>query len=93
VKAAEAAAIGLANHVYPATELRTRGLEAARLIASKGPAAVRAAKLAAQRGANLDLYAACSVETDMFVQAFATQDRKEGMSAFLEKRPAKFEGR
>jgi enoyl-CoA hydratase len=92
VKAAEAAAIGLANQVYPAAELRARGLEAARLIASKGPAAVRAAKLAVQRGANLDLFAACALETDLFVQAFATRDRKEGMSAFLEKRPAKFEG-
>jgi len=93
VKAAEAAAIGLANQVYPAVELRARGLEAARLIASKGPAAVRAVKLAVQRGANLDLFAACALETDLFVQAFATRDRKEGMSAFLEKRPAKFEGR
>jgi enoyl-CoA hydratase len=91
VKASEAAAIGLANQVYPAAELRARGLEAARLIASKGPAAVRAAKLAVQRGANLDLFAACALETDLFVQAFATRDRKEGMSAFLEKRPAKFE--
>ena len=93
VKADEALRIGLANHVYPAAELRTKGLEAARLIASKGPAAVRVAKLAMQRGANLDLFAACALETDLFVQAFATRDRKEGMSAFLEKRPAKFEGR
>lgn len=93
VKAAEAAAIGLANQVYPAAELRTRGLEAARLIASKGPAAVRVAKLAVQRGANLDLFAACALETDLFVQAFTTRDRKEGMNAFLEKRPAKFTGR
>jgi enoyl-CoA hydratase len=92
VNAAEAAAIGLANQVYPATELRTKGLELARLIASKGAAAVRVAKLAVQRGANLDLFAACALETDLFVQAFATRDRKEGMSAFLEKRPAKFEG-
>ena len=93
VKADEALRVGLANHVYPAAELRTRGLEAARLIASKGPAAVRVTKLAVQRGANLDLFAACALETDLFVQAFATRDRKEGMSAFLEKRPAKFEGR
>ena len=93
VKADEALRVGLANHVYPAAELRARGLEAARLIATKGPAAVRAAKLAVQRGANLDLFAACALETDLFVQAFATRDRQEGMSAFLEKRPTKFEGR
>ena len=92
VKAAEAAAIGLANHVYPASELREKGLEAARLIAAKGPAAVRLVKQAVLRGGNLDLYAACALESDLFAQAFGTQDRKEGMSAFIEKRPAKFTG-
>jgi enoyl-CoA hydratase len=93
VNADEAAAIGLANHVYPAPELRTKGLEMARAIASKGPVAVRLAKQAVQRGGNLDLFAACALETELFAQAFTTQDRKEGMSAFLEKRPAKFSGR
>ena len=92
VKAQEAAAIGLANHVYPSTELAAKGLEMARAIASKGPVAVRLAKQAAQRGANLDLFAACALETDLFAQAFASSDRKEGMSAFIEKRPAKFSG-
>jgi len=93
VKAQEAAAIGLANHVYPASELRAKGFEMARTISAKGPVAVRLAKRAVQNGLNLDLFAACALETDLFVQAFATRDRKEGMSAFLEKRPAKFEGR
>ena len=93
VRADEAAAIGLANHVVPASELGAKGLEMARAIASKAPAAVRLAKQAVQRGASLDLFAACALETDFFAQAFATQDRKEGMSAFLEKRPAKFTGR
>ena len=54
---------------------------------------MRLAKQAVQRGVNLDLFAACALETDLFAQAFGTQDRKEGMSAFLEKRPAKFTGR
>lgn len=93
VKAAEAAAIGLANHVYPAAELKAQGLEIARTIASKGPVAVRLAKQAVQHGANLDLFAACALETDLFGQAFTTQDRAEGMTAFLEKRPAKFRNR
>jgi len=92
VKAAEAATIGLASHIYPASELMAKGLEAARTIAAKGPIAVRLAKRAVQRGANLDLFTACALETDLFAQAFGTQDRKEGMSAFLEKRPAKFSG-
>lgn len=93
VKADEASAIGLVNHVCPAAELKARGLEAARTIAAKGPAAVRLAKQAVLRGENLDLFAACGLETDLFAQAFLTQDRKEGMSAFLEKRPARFSGK
>ena len=92
VTAQEAVAIGLANHVYPASELRVKGLEMARAILTKSPLAVRLAKRAVQNGLNLDLFAACSLETDLFVEAFAGEDRQEGMSAFLEKRPAKFEG-
>jgi enoyl-CoA hydratase len=93
VKAAEAAAMGLANQVCPASELRAKGLEMARLIAAKGPAAVRFAKQAVLRGSNLDLFAACAVETDLFAQAFGTRDQKEGMSAFLEKRAPRFTGK
>ena len=92
VKAQEAVAIGLANHVYPASELRAKGFEMARMISAKGSIAVRLVKRAVQNGLNLDLFAACALETDLFVQTFATRDRKEGVSAFLEKRPAKFEG-
>jgi len=93
VKAPEAAAIGLVNHVYPASELRAKGFELARLIATKGPVAVRLVKEAVRRGGNLDLFTACALETDLFAQAFGTQDRKEGMTAFLEKRPARFTGK
>ena len=93
VKADEALAVGLANHVHPAGELRDKGLELARTIASKGPAAVRLVKQAVQRGRNFDLFAACALETALFAEAFGAEDRKEGMRAFLEKRPAKFTGR
>ena len=92
VRADEAVRIGLANHVYPATELGTRGLEMARLIASRAPLAVRFAKEAAQRGQHLDLTTACALESGLFALASATQDQKEGMRAFLEKRAAKFKG-
>jgi len=93
VKAEEAAAIGLANQICPAAELKAKGLEVARAIAARGPVAVRLAKQAVQRGASLDLSAACALETGLFAQAFSTQDRVEGMSAFLAKRPARFSGR
>ena len=93
VKAEEAAAIGLVNRVYPASELRTKGLEMARLIAAKSPVAVRLVKQAVRRGGNLDLFTACALETDLFAQAFGFRDRAEGMTAFLEKRPARFSGK
>ena len=92
VRADEALRIGLANHVYPAPELRAKGLELARLVASRAPLAVRFAKEAAQRGQHLDLGTACALESSLFALACATEDQKEGMSAFLEKRAAKFGG-
>lgn len=93
VKAQEAVAIGLANRIYPASGLRAGGLEMARAILAKSPMAVRLAKRAVQNGLNLDLFAACALETDLFVEAFAGDDRKEGMRAFLDKRTARFSGK
>jgi enoyl-CoA hydratase len=92
VKAAEALAMGLANHIFSASELKAKGLEMARVIAAKGPVAVRLAKEAVKRGGNLDLFTACALESDLFARAFGSADRKEGMAAFLEKRPARFSG-
>ncbi len=93
VKADEAVAIGLANEKVAQAELRARGLALATLIASRGPVAVRLAKEAWRRGQSLDLAQACAIESDLFGLAFATEDQKEGMQAFLEKRPAAFRGR
>lgn len=93
VGADEALRIGLANHVHPAAELRSQGIEMARRIAAASPVAVRLAKQAAQRGQDIDLANACVFESHAFALAFATADQKEGMRAFLEKRTAKFKGR
>ena len=93
VKADEAVRIGLANEQVPAASLREHGLALARTIASRGPVAVRLAKEAWRRGQGLDLAQACAVEADLFALAFATDDRREGLRAFLEKRPAIFHGR
>lgn len=92
VRAEEAQAIGLVTQVVPAASLMETGLAAARSIAAKGPLAVRLAKQAVQHGADLDLANACAYETAQFALAFATADQKEGMRAFLEKRPARFNG-
>ena len=90
MKAQEALAVGLVNHVYSTADLQNEGMAAARTIAAKGPAAVRLAKQAVQQGRDLDLRAACALESDLFGQAFGTQDSSEGMHAFLEKRQPKF---
>jgi enoyl-CoA hydratase len=93
IKPDEALRIGLVNEIVPAAELTEKGLAVARLIAAKAPVAVRVAKQAVQRGLDLDLANACVLESSLFALAFGTADRKEGMTAFLEKRAAKFEGR
>jgi enoyl-CoA hydratase len=93
MKADEALAVGLANHVYPPESLMEEALKTARTIASKGPVAVRLAKEAVQRGQDLDLDNGCVLESDAFALCFATADQKEGMAAFVEKRKAGFQGR
>ncbi len=93
VKAEEALAIGLVTRLVPAGELRNTGLAIARTIAAKGPVAVRLAKQAVVQGGDMSLANACAHETAMFALAFATEDQREGMQAFLGKRPARFSGR
>lgn len=93
IKADEALRIGLVNQVVAPEQLRDKGLEIARMIASKGPVAVRLTKQIVQRGQDLDLANACQQEAYAFGLTCATADQKEGMKAFLEKRPARFTGR
>ncbi|MDW7709008.1 MAG: enoyl-CoA hydratase-related protein [Deferrisomatales bacterium] len=92
VRAEEARQIGLANHVFAGEVLMEEAMKMARVVASKGPAAVRLAKEGVQRGQDLDLDNACILESDLFSLCFATEDQKEGMGAFLEKRKAQFRG-
>jgi enoyl-CoA hydratase len=93
VKADEALRIGLVNQVVAPEELRATGLALARTVVSKGPVAVRLTKQIVQRGQDMDLTNACQQEAYAFALTCATEDQKEGMKAFLEKRPAKFTGR
>lgn len=93
VKAEEAKAIGLVNHVYPAADLLQRGLELARLLLTKPPLPIKLAKQMVQHGLDMNLSGATLWETDGFGLAFATDDRHEGMAAFLEKRVPRFTGR
>jgi len=93
VDAAEAWRIGLVNRVVPAAELMTVSRELAGKIAGKGEISLRLAKEAVDRGVELDLDRANACEADLFGLCFATEDQKEGMQAFLEKRPAVFRDR
>jgi len=92
VDAAQAKAIGLVLDVVPADALLAHVREKARKIASKGPLAVAQAKRVLRRGAEPDLATANELERQAFAVLFGSVDAKEGMRAFLEKRPAQWKG-
>ena len=93
LKATEALRVGLVNQIVPPGTLIERGLELARMIAAKGPLAVAQCKHLIQHGLDLDLENALRLESDNFALLCATDDKREGMTAFVEKRPARFTGR
>lgn len=93
IKADRAAAIGLANAVYPLDDLLEAARSIARVIASKGPLAVGAAKRSLNRGYDLTLEVGMEFEAMLFGTMFKTEDMREGTAAFLEKREARFAGK
>ena len=93
IDAARAKEIGLALDVMPLAKLLPHARAALERVAKKGPLAVRRAKEAIDRGADLDLADGLEIERKLFSDLFASTDRSEGMKAFLEKRPPVFTGR
>jgi enoyl-CoA hydratase len=93
IDAAEALRIGLVDLVFPAAELRARVLEMAGRMAEKSPVALRMAKAAVRAAAEMPLHAGLAYERELFVTCFASEDRSEGVGAFLEKRVPTFRGR
>jgi len=93
IGAEEAREIGLVDMVVGADELMEAALKMARTIASKGQVAVRLAKIAINRGCDMDLASGIAYEAEVFAECFATEDQKEGMKAFLEKRKPRFTGK
>jgi len=93
IDANEAHRIGLVNRVVSGEILMNTVREFARNIASKGPIALRLIKTCVDTGLDQPLDAALSFETRQFGTVIATEDKEEGITAFLEKRPAKFQGR
>ncbi len=91
--AEDALRMGLVNKVFPHEELLPRARETAAKIASKAPLAIAAVRRAILRGADVPLPTACELEAAAFAGLFGSGDQQEGMSAFLEKRPPRFEGR
>jgi len=93
ITTAEAQSIGLVNRVVPRDQVMDEAKAMAKLIASKGPLAIRAAKKAINKGLNLTLYQGLDVETDCFSGLMDTEDKREGTTAFLEKRKPVFKGK
>ncbi len=90
--AQDALKFGLVNRVCDPMTLLDEVLERARIIASKAPLSVRALKRVVHGGAALPLDQAMDLELEAYNQLFRTEDRREGVAAFNEKRPAVFRG-
>ena len=93
IDAQRARAIGLVLEVVPLPQLLPHARATLERVAKKGPLAVRRAKEAIDRGAELELTDGNRVEQELFADLFETADRREGMTAFVEKRPPTFTGR
>ncbi|MDR3259133.1 MAG: enoyl-CoA hydratase/isomerase family protein [Fusobacteriaceae bacterium] len=89
INAEEAYRIGLVNKVVPLADLISTAKATAKKIISKGSYAVTLAKNCVNTGLDVDLASGSKYELEAFSLLFSTDDKKEGMGAFLEKRPAK----
>ena len=93
VSAEEAARLGIVARVFPAGRAREETQALAELIASRAPLGVRWVKRVIDQGMDASLETAVYLEGESAGHTFATWDRGEGMRAFLERRPPKFEGK
>jgi enoyl-CoA hydratase len=93
IDASEAERSGLVSRVVPADQLMTEAMKIATKIASLSHPVVKAAKQVVNAAAEMPLHAGLKLERDQFHLMFDLSDQKEGMAAFLEKRPAKFDNR
>ncbi len=93
IQAQEALRMGLVEVVVPRDQLRSKTLEVANAMAGKSPVALRLAKEAVKMALRTGLDEGLRREAFMFLLAFASEDKAEGVSAFLEKREPEFKGR
>jgi enoyl-CoA hydratase/carnithine racemase len=93
IEAREAYAMGLVNQIAPRKEWLEKAIELAQVVARRPPLAVRLGKQAVQAADETTLAAGLAYERRLYELAMATEDRLEGMTAFLEKRRPEFRGR
>jgi enoyl-CoA hydratase len=93
ISAGQAKDLGLLNDVFPAGELQSRVHAVAAQIAQKSPIALRMAKEAVKTASRMNLREGLDRETDLFCLTFGSEDKAEGVRAFLEKRTPEFKGR
>ncbi len=93
IKADRARAIGLVNEVFPVEGFMENVRKVAEAIVACAPLAVNLSKKAINEGYHLELSESMAVEIRHFLDSFATEDRVEGTTAFVEKRPPAFKGK
>lgn len=92
IDAEEAHRIGLINRLYPRGEAVARAEELLGHICTRSPHAIRIGGEVVNAGYDIDLQTACILERDAFALCFSSFDQREGMQAFLDKRPPQFKG-
>ena len=93
IDAEEAYRIGLVNKVVPVESLMDKTMKMAAKIAAKPAMALKVTKIVVNNGINMDLESALRFESQSFALLFSTQDQKEGLAAFIEKRKPVFKGK
>ena len=93
ISAEEAERLGLVNYVYPPEELEVKTMELAGKIAEMSPVALTLAKQSVKNAARMEIRAGLEAETELFALCFSSEDKEEGVRAFIEKRKAEFKGR
>ncbi|MEP7213929.1 MAG: enoyl-CoA hydratase-related protein [Acidobacteriota bacterium] len=93
IDAATAHKFGLVNHVHPADQLEAETIKLAEKIAEKAPIALQLCKEAVKFASRSNLDEGLRREVDLFAICFSTEDKTEGVSAFLEKRKPVFKGK
>lgn len=93
IDSTEAWRIGLVNKVVPSEQLLTEAIKMAKRFSSRGAIALRMAKSTINEGLRMDIEAGLQYERQCYSLLYATEDQKEGMKAFIEKRKPQFQGK